>query len=214
MDELIREMITPARRSSLDTGRRSRLTATAITVGLAAIGVTSLTTGALFTDTDTVSSSDFTTGTIDISPAMSTTHTLGATNMAPGDVQFGTVPVDNDGSLELRYSISVVGTNADVPDLAGQFQLAVYAGVPEASCNAAGVAALTPIASIAGVPTTLTPLVGNPATGADAGDRVLASGAAESLCVSVGLPLATGDTFQGTHASVALTFDAEQTANN
>jgi spore coat-associated protein N len=214
MDELIREMITPARHSSLDTGRRSRLTATAITVGLAAIGVTSLTTGALFTDTDTVSSSDFTTGTVDINPAMSSTHTLGATNMAPGDVQFGTVPVDNAGSLELRYSISVQATNLDTPDLAGQFDLAVYAGVPEASCNAAGVAALTPIASIAGVPTTLTPLVGNPATGANPGDRVLASGAGESLCVSVGLPLSTDDTFQNTRASVALTFDAEQTANN
>ncbi len=166
MDDLIREMIAPARRSDLDRGRRSRLTATALTVGLAAIGVTSLTTGALFTDTDTVSNSDFTTGTVTSAPAMSTTHTLGAGNMAPGDVEFGTVPVANAGSLELRYSISVQGTNTTatpptpVPDLSGQFQLKVYADVPEASCDAAGVASLTPIATMAGVPTALTPLVG------------------------------------------------------
>ena len=36
MDDLIREMISPDRRTTLDRGRRSRLIATAVTVGLAA----------------------------------------------------------------------------------------------------------------------------------------------------------------------------------
>lgn len=220
MDDLIREMIAPARRSDLDRGRRSRLTATALTVGLAAIGVTSLTTGALFTDTDQVSNSDFTTGTVTIRPTMSSTHELGAGNMAPGDVEFGTVPVANTGSLELRYSVSVQGTNTTTtpptpaPDLSGQFQLAVYANVPETSCDAAGVASLTPIATMSGVPTTLTPLVGSSDVGADTGDRVLASGDSETLCVSVGLPTGTGDGFQNTSATIDLTFNAEQTVNN
>ena len=152
MDDLIREMIAPARGADLDRGRRARLVATALTVGLAAVGVGSLTTGALFTDTQPVNASNFTTGTVDIAAENSTTAPLAAPNMAPGDVVYGVVPVSNAGTLELRYAVEVVGTNAQPADLAGQLQLAVFGGV--ATCDAAGVAAATAIGSLAGVPTT------------------------------------------------------------
>jgi len=100
MDDLIREMIAPERRSDLDRGRRSRLVATALTVALAAVGVTSLVTGALFSDTEFVSAGDFTTGTVDITGAgPSDPVALQASNMAPGDVVYGVVPVLNSGSL-------------------------------------------------------------------------------------------------------------------
>jgi hypothetical protein len=212
MDDLIREMIAPERRSELDRGRRRRLVATALIVALAAVGVTSLVTGALFTDTEPVSASDFQTGTVDIVATHSTTQTLGSLNMAPGDVVYGVVPVSNGGSLELRYAVEVTGTNVQVADLAGELELDVYAGV--ASCDAAGVASATPIGTLDGVPTTPITIVGNPAIGQDVGDRVLAAGTAEDLCVSVGLPLDTDNTFQDTDAQVALTFLAEQTVNN
>jgi hypothetical protein len=212
MDDLIREMIAPERRSDLDRGRRRRLVATALIVALAAVGVTSLVTGALFTDTEPVSASDFQTGTVDIVAAHSTTQTLGSLDMAPGDVVYGVVPVSNGGSLELRYAVEVTGSNVQVADLAGQLQLDVYAGV--ASCDAAGVASATPIGTLDGVPITPITIVGNPAIGQDLGDRVLAAGTAENLCVSVGLPLVTDNTFQDTDAQVALTFLAEQTVNN
>lgn len=213
MDDLIREMIAPERRSDLDRGRRSRLIATALTVALAAVGVTSLVTGALFTDTEAVSASDFQTGTVDIVAAHSATQTLESRNMAPGDVAYGVVPVSNGGSLELRYAVEVTGINAQPEDLAGELQLDVYVGV--ASCNAIGVALVTPIGTLAaGVPITPITIIGNPAIGQHPGDRVLAAGTSEDLCVSVGLPLSTGDTFQDTDAQVALTFLAEQTVNN
>ena len=212
MDDLIREMIAPERRSELDIGRRHRLVATALIVALAAVGITSLVTGALFTDTEPVNASDFQTGTVDIVAAHSTTQTLGAPNMAPGDVVFGVLPVSNAGSLELRYAVEVTGANTQPADLAGQLQLRVFAGV--ASCDAIGVALATPIGMLAGVPTTPTPVFGSSAIGANPGDRVLAAGTAEDLCVSVGLPLATDNTFQDTNAQVALTFLAEQTVNN
>jgi hypothetical protein len=212
MDDIIREMIAPERRSDLDRGRRRRLVATALIVALAAIGVTSLVTGALFTDTEPVSASNFTTGTVDIVAAHSITQTLGAPNMAPGDVVYGVVPVSNGGSLELRYAVEVTGTNLQVADLSGQLQLGVYAGV--ATCDAAGVALATPIGTAAGVPTTPVTIIGNPVIGNHPGDRVLGAGASEDLCVSVGLPLATDNTFQATDAQVALTFLAEQTVNN
>ena len=151
---------------------------------------------------------------------MSSTRELGAGNMAPGDVEFGTVPVANTGSLALRYSISVQGTNTTatpptpVPDLSGQFQLKVYANVPEASCDAAGVASLTPIATMAGVPTTLTPLVGSSAVGADAGDRVLSSGPARPCASRSACPPAPTTTSRTPARSIDLTFNAEQTVNN
>ena len=212
MDDLIREMIAPERRSDLDRGRRSRLVATALTVALAAVGVTSLVTGALFSDTEAVSASDFQTGTVDIVAAHSVTQTLGSPNMAPGDVAYGVVPVSNGGSLELRYAVEVTGINTLLVDLAGQLQLDVYAGVT--TCDATGVASATPIGTLDGVPTTPITIIGDQTIGQDTGDRVLAAGASENLCVSVGLPLDTDNTFQNTDAQLALRFLAEQTVNN
>lgn len=215
MDDLIREMITPEPRSDLDRGRRRRLVATALIVALAAVGVTSLVTGALFTDTEPLSASDFQTGTVDIVAAHSITQPLGSLNMAPGDVVYGVVPVSNGGSLELRYAVEVTGTNAlaQVPDLAGQLQLDVYAGVT--SCTATGVESATPIGSLpGGALTTPITIIGNQMIGQQDGDRVLAAGTAEDLCVSVGLPIGTDNAFQDTDAQVALTFLAEQTVNN
>jgi hypothetical protein len=55
---------------------------------------------------------------------------------------------------------------------------------------------------------------GNPAQGAQAGDRVLAGGASELLCFQVSLPLSTNNTFQGATSLATFTFDAEQTLNN
>lgn len=215
MDDLIREMIAPQRRSDLDRARRSRLLATATTVGLAAVGLTTLTTGALFTDADTTGAANFTTGTVTIAADHSATQTLAAGNMAPGDVAYGVVPVENTGTLQLRYSISAMATNA-VPavDLAGELELTLYAGVTPANCNAAGVGAATGSWTMSGVPTAWAPLVGDAATGQDADDRLLPAGAAEDLCVSVALPLTTGNAFQGADASIDLQVDAEQTVNN
>lgn len=216
MDDLIREMITPAR-AAVDRPRRRRLVTTAVTVALAAAGVTSLSTGALFTDTQTMSATDFTTGTVQITPTMSGTITLGASNLAPGDTSFGLVDVQNAGSLAQRYAVSVVATNTGAVDLAAELDLAVYA-TGAAGCSASGVAALTPVATSTGLPTASTALIGSPAPGVDAtpggGDRPLSTLTGETLCFTVHLPLSTPNAFQGAGASIELTFDAEQVANN
>jgi hypothetical protein len=223
-DDLILEMIRPPRGASLDPARRLRLVATTITVALAAAGVTSLTTSALFTDTQTMSATDFTTGTVQIAPTMSGVAglTLAAGNLAPGDTTFGAVTVDNAGSLELRYATSLTGANplTQTVDLAAQLDLTLYAAPGgsttdvAASCNPAGLAALTSVATSTGLPLATTPLLGSNAPGADPGDRTLGAQTSETLCVALHLPLATDNTFQGTTASVTFTFDAEQTANN
>ncbi len=56
--------------------------------------------------------------------------------------------------------------------------------------------------------------IGNPAQGAQAGDRTLAAASNEVLCFRVILPIASGNTLQGLTSAVTFTFDAEQTANN
>ena len=179
-------------------------------MALAAAGVTSLTTSALFTDTQTMSATDFTTGTVRIDPAMSTTPglTLAAGNLAPGDTTFGAVTVSNTGSLELRYATSLTGADptAQTADLAGELDLTLYAAPGgsttdvAASCNPAGLAALTSVATSAGLPTVTTALLGSNAQGPDAGDRTLGALSSETLCVVLNLPLAPDNTFQGTTA--------------
>ena len=57
-------------------------------------------------------------------------------------------------------------------------------------------------------------IIGNPAPGADAGDRNLNSAASEVLCFRLTLPIGTGNAYQGASSTTTFTFDAEQTANN
>jgi hypothetical protein len=57
-------------------------------------------------------------------------------------------------------------------------------------------------------------LVGSPVSGADTGDRVLAAGASETLCLKVMLPFATDNTYQGATTTATFNFVAEQTKNN
>ena len=59
MDDLIREMLEPERPAPGVVARRRRFVATTTIIGLAAIGVTSLTTNALFTDQDDPSQTGF-----------------------------------------------------------------------------------------------------------------------------------------------------------
>ena len=69
MDDLLHEMINPAP-APRDGARRRRLWTTVVIVGLAAIGATTLTTSAIFTDDDATSA-------VDPAPATSTSSWAG-----------------------------------------------------------------------------------------------------------------------------------------
>lgn len=56
--------------------------------------------------------------------------------------------------------------------------------------------------------------IGSNAQGAQAGDRVLAARASETLCFRMDLPLATGNAHQNATTTARFTFDAEQTASS
>jgi len=181
-----------------------------IIVMAALVTLASLSVMALFTNTESLPANTFTTGDVDISvsPASALVTFAG---MAPGDQVTAPLTVDNDGSLQLRYAVTST-TTEDV--LAGQLDMTIKSGVT--TCTNAGfgtdgsvVYATGDLGSTAGVN-----VIGNPAQGAQAGDRSLNASASEVLCFNVSLPLSTGNSFQGLTTTATLSFQAEQTSNN
>jgi predicted ribosomally synthesized peptide with SipW-like signal peptide len=188
--------------------RGTKILAT-IAILLVAGTVFSVASLALFTDQETVAGNAFSTGTVDLL-ATPATAVVTAAAMAPGDQVTAPLDIANSGTLELRYS-AVSATTLD--PLAAQLVLTVKTGVT--SCDDANWAA-TGIAIYNGIlgSTATIPLFGSSAQGTQAGDRVLAAGASEVICVNVTLPLATGNATQGLTTTATFTFDAEQTSNN
>ena len=218
MDDLLHEMIDPAPVPH-DGPRRRRMWTTIVIIGLAAIGATTLTTSAIFTDNDSASA-DIKTGSVDLQLG-GTPFAFTPQNLAPGSTTYLPLTIANNGSLELRYSISYSGATVagtGTGDLRDVLELRMYA-VDPAACNDAGTNAATTInnsgAAVTGWPSVAAALVGNPAQTAQAGDRNLAGGGGtEGLCARVDFPLSAGNEYQDTGVTLTLVFDAEQTLNN
>ncbi len=196
MDQLVIERQVDRRRK-----RRRGLAALLAALSALTLGAGSVSL-ALFTDTDT-STWSFTTGSIDLesNPAVMTTIPA----MMPGDVAADSLTIANNGTATLRYAMSTVATNT----LGGQLQVAVRAEDAGGGCTAFTGAVI--VASGTGLNGAA---IGNPAQGAQAGDRTLAGGASEVLCFRVTLPLNSPNTFQAQTSVATFTFAAEQTANN
>ena len=186
-----------------------KLAATLAVVALFAAMI-SVTVLALFTDTASVGSNTFTTGTVDISTTPATALVTFSA-MAPGDQVTNPITVDNLGTLELRYAVTST-TTEDV--LAAELDLTIKSGVT--TCTNAGfgtdgtvVYATGDLGSTAGIN-----VIGDPATGSQAGDRVLVASTNEVLCFNVSLPLAATNAAQGLTTTATFAFQAEQTKNN
>jgi len=165
---------------------------------------------AIFTDTQSVPDNTFSTGTVDISTDP-TTALVTFSDMAPGDQVTNPIKVSNDGSLELRYAVTSTTTE---DTLAGQLDLTIKTGVTECTndgFDTDGTVIYGPadLGSTAG-----TNVIGNPAQGAQAGDRTLDASAGETLCFNVTLPSTTGNTYQGLTTTATFNFQAEQTSSN
>jgi len=169
---------------------------------------------AIFTDSTPVTNNQFTAGTVSITTDHTASAVVTFANMAPGDQVTNPLVVTNNGSLALRYAVTATATNADLKGLKDQLVLTIKSGV--ATCTNAGFVGGTTLytgdldSGVGGL------VIGDPTTGADAGDRALAASANDTLCWNVKLPggLATGNAFQGATTTATFTFAAEQTANN
>lgn len=180
---------------------------------IATSGLAAVTSGALFTDTTSISASPFTTGTVKLSAApVSSALSIG--NMAPGGEKVSPISVANAGSLAERYSVTATAENADGKNLSAALRATIKTGVAnctEAGFNTDGTVIYGP--GSVGTPAGLA-VVGDPAQGQQAGDRVLAAGASETLCVRVLLPSTAGNSLQASTTTVGFTFDSEQVTNN
>lgn len=221
-DDLLQEMEAGSGPTPSDRARRRRLATTVAICGLAFIGFGQLSTGAFFTD-QADASLTYTAGDVKIMANNQTTYVVPPgtfVNMAPGDVRYVPITVSSAGALDLRYAMT--GVSTDGPNavgnnpLSGIMQYNVYAGVPTASCNAAGVGAGTLVSSPANttIATSETALFGDKATGNQPGDRTLAAAASEPLCVGITFPASADNSYALDKLGLDLKFYAEQTANN
>ncbi|MBI2913569.1 MAG: hypothetical protein HYY03_06580 [Chloroflexi bacterium] len=189
---------------------------TLLAVAAAAVVMVTVST-ALFTDSDSVGSNSFDTGTVSLTTSPTSAIWTAVTAGAPGDRATGSLTVTNAGTLALRYAVTGAVTDATLA--AGMnLRIGLKGG---AGCD-------FPYHNADGTTTTLTDdtqlfagalntaaLIGSSAQGAQTGDRPLAaSGGSEDLCFGVVLPTSAGNSLQGLTNTTTFTFDSEQTANN
>ncbi len=188
--------------------RRTRQIALSVVVLVAALAALSISSLALFSDSETVAGNGFTTGTIDLTAAPATA-VVTMPLAAPGDQVTATLTVANAGSLDLRYNMTSTTTE---DSLASELVLTVKNGVTTCDDANWGTDGTTVYSGALGATTTIA-VFGSAAAGADPGDRTLSAGTNEILCVNVTLPISsTGP--QGATSTATFLFDAEQTKNN
>ncbi len=224
MDDLLMEYEGSKPSTPTERERRRRLAATVTICGLAFVGIGQLSTGAWFTDQGTANM-QFTTGDVQIQldgtpkDGSSTPRNLvlsNVNNMAPGDREFQAIELSNTGSLKLRYAVT--GQTVDTPgggggNLSDVLNYDIYAVSGSGVCDAAGVAALTPLVS-SGIGASETALIGDKDAAPSPGDRDVSVASSDWLCVRTSLPGAsTGNAYAGSRAEVTLTFYAIQTRN-
>jgi predicted ribosomally synthesized peptide with SipW-like signal peptide len=182
-----------------------------LTLGTTALAVIAVSAGAmslaLFTDDAEVTDNQFTTGTI-VLTATPASALFNVTALMPGDSADGQLTVANGGSADLRYAMTTSATNADGKDLRDSVSLQIRkkaTGTCSADFTGSVVLAATALSSAA---------FGDPAQGAQTGDRELAGSANEILCFRASLPAGTDNDSQGAATTATFTFHGEQTSNN
>jgi spore coat-associated protein N len=194
----------------LKFGKHAKELRLLLAVSAGALAVASMMAGAmslaLFTDQQTVNNS-FTAGTIQLNGPGIASLSLSSSALMPGDTKNSSVTVQNDGSAQLRYAVSAASTNADTKNLRSVLTLTVK--TQGTNCTTFDGTQL-----FSGTLGATTAIMGNPAQGADSGDRTVAASASEVLCFRLQLPLGTTNAYQGAATTTTFTFDAEQTANN
>ena len=171
-----------------------RRTIGALAVVLAAVGIT-VGSGANFTAHAANPANTFTAGTLSIADSASGA-VLSATNLKPGDVNTGTVDIQNTGSIPGTFTLST-SNMVDTASLLGQLDLKVedcglYSGTTAPSCA------------------TGTTVVYNGKANAIPSSALgtYAANAKHRYQFSVTMPTTIANTFQGKTATVEFDWDA------
>ena len=200
-------------------GRGRALLSLAV-VAFLATGMSVKGTFAAWTDSATMQTGSFASGTLDVTlngnlvgpgtannPGTWTNGSFALANLSPGESIATSFPVRNNGTTGLKYTLTGTGTGGLA--VANGMQFAVYYGVNAA--NAGTEAAGTRLGSCGGTTptdangTTLTSTASTFAT-----DRVLAAGAQETVCIVARLSGAAPNALQGQTMTASLLFNARQ----
>lgn len=173
-----------------------------------------LSTGAtaFFTADGVIGTNTFTAGSLDIalSPEGPAATAISYANMVPGDSVTQPVTISNVGSVNFRYSMTSVATNPDGRALKDQLVFTIKTADTGGGCSSfTGTTVYT-----GDLDSTTGKIIGDPATGAQPGDRTINSPLAETLCFRGTLPTTAGNIYQSATTTATFTFDAEQVANN
>lgn len=109
------------------------------------------------------------------------TASIEAPNMAPGDRETGQIELVNRGDLPLRYALV---SEADPSPLLAYLRWDVW--IPQGPCTSAP--QTTALLTGAALSSGRVDVLGDPATGQQPGDRILAPGEREVICVAVEFP--------------------------
>lgn len=134
MDDLLNEL-EPQGPAPEERERRRRLIAAVGIAGLSLLTVGTLSSGAWFSDTETVNAGQIVTGSVILANDTAKTVQFSETNLAPGDTRYAEVHVNNTGSLELRYAVTA-NTSAVTATTPGTGGAAIAAAA--AAATAAG----------------------------------------------------------------------------
>jgi spore coat-associated protein N len=194
-------------RTSRRTGVRLTLLTAAgalVAVGLLHDGV--LLSAARMTDTASTTAASVATGSVSLalSNGASASSWTGAVSLKPGDTVYKRITVTNDGTSRLRYAVTATSSSA----LSAKLVMNVAVITASSACTSTTYAAGT-VVSGTDLPfgaTTALAVVGDPATGAQSGDRVLAASAADNLCLRLALPTGTGMGYAGRGTTATTTF--------
>lgn len=179
-----------------------------ILLGLAAlVGPIALVLGAdrgaaSFGDSEAIGMNDLESAVVDLEVGASSVP-LSLEAMAPGDRRSGSIELGNAGTVPLRYAIVAEGltgrtASIDLLDvLLWEFRLAGPAGCADRS----GAVLFSGVMS--------SQVVGRAEVGPDAGDRLLAPGDGETLCIDVELPIDIGNDFQAAVGEIEFVMIAE-----
>ncbi len=181
-------------------------------MSLSALGISTLTTSAIFSDDET-STSAITTGSIDLG-IDDVNFSVPVDNMLPGASIVKPVHVSNDGSLLYQYGIVAQATNADPANLSTMLRMRIY-DIAAADCTLANTETgspnrISPAGNAWGISTSETNIVGDATIDAAPGNRELVAQTAEDLCVRVDFNSAADDAFQDSSTSLDLIFKARQ----
>lgn len=177
------------------TSRIGSLLASFATLVVASCGVYTLSSTALFDDSDSASM-DVSSGWVDV--ALGGTTVVSLSNIKPGDVFFRAINVANAGSLDFSYAMTASRPSGTGAPLVDAVQVEAWKTANAQSCNATDLPSGTRMTSSSSL------------TALNATNANLSAGTAETVCLRMTLPSSTPNGIAGKAATVTLTVASQQ----